>query len=71
MSRTASQTARRAPPPVSGAASALQPYSQAMTLALLRALEALMSRMRPILRAHGVTEQQWRVRRILSDLSEV
>ena len=42
-----------------------------MTLALLRALEALMSRMRPILRAHGVTEQQWRVLRILSDLSEV
>ncbi|NAW23594.1 homoprotocatechuate degradation operon regulator HpaR, partial [Salmonella sp. gx-f9] len=28
---------------------------------LLRARETLMARFRPILREHGITEQQWRV----------
>jgi homoprotocatechuate degradation regulator HpaR len=49
----------------------LAPFSQALTMRLLSAREAVMSRMRPILRAHGVTEQQWRVLRILSGLSEI
>jgi len=34
-------------------------------MALLRAREAVMSRFRPILREHGLTEQQWRVIRAL------
>ena len=33
---------------------------------LLRAREAAMSRFRPMLREHGLTEQQWRVIRALS-----
>lgn len=34
--------------------------------ALLRAREAVMERMRPILRANDLTEQQWRVLRVLA-----
>ena len=36
-----------------------------LPVALLRAREAVMFHMRPILRAHGFTEQQWRVLRKL------
>jgi homoprotocatechuate degradation regulator HpaR len=36
-----------------------------LTLALLQAREAAMSHFRPTLNAHGLTEQQWRVIRIL------
>jgi homoprotocatechuate degradation regulator HpaR len=36
-----------------------------LPVALLRAREAVMVHMRPILRAHGFTEQQWRVLRKL------
>jgi homoprotocatechuate degradation regulator HpaR len=38
-----------------------------LPMALLRAREAVMTRVRPMLRAHGVTEQQWRVLRALAD----
>jgi homoprotocatechuate degradation regulator HpaR len=34
---------------------------------LLRARESVMSRLRPILRSHGLTEQQWRVLRTVRD----
>jgi homoprotocatechuate degradation regulator HpaR len=34
---------------------------------LLRARETFMARFRPILREHGITEQQWRVLRTLND----
>ena len=37
-----------------------------LPVSLLRAREAVMTHMRPILRSHGVTEQQWRVLRALS-----
>ncbi|HLH49682.1 MAG TPA: homoprotocatechuate degradation operon regulator HpaR [Roseiarcus sp.] len=36
-------------------------------MALLRAREAVMMRFRPMLAEHGVTEQQWRVIRVLSE----
>lgn len=36
-------------------------------MALLRAREAVMARFRPMLSQHGVTEQQWRVIRVLSE----
>jgi homoprotocatechuate degradation regulator HpaR len=49
----------------------LEPYAQSLSLALLRGREAVMSRFRPILRAHGVTEQQWRVLRILHDHPDI
>jgi homoprotocatechuate degradation regulator HpaR len=34
---------------------------------LLQSREALMSRFRPVLNQHGVTEQQWRILRVLLD----
>jgi homoprotocatechuate degradation regulator HpaR len=36
-------------------------------MALLRAREATMTRFRPVLASHGVTEQQWRVIRVLAE----
>ena len=36
----------------------------------MRAREAVMIRVRPVLRAHGVTEQQWRVLCTVRDLQE-
>lgn len=38
---------------------------RSLPIALLRAREAVMSRFRPMLAQHGVTEQQWRTLRIL------
>lgn len=38
---------------------------------LLRARETAMARFRPILHAHGLTEQQWRALRALHDLGEL
>jgi homoprotocatechuate degradation regulator HpaR len=41
------------------------PVEGALPVSLLRAREAIMLHMRPILRSHGLTEQQWRVLRTL------
>ena len=41
--------------------------SRNLPMALLRAREAVMARFRPLLRAHGLTEQQWRVLRALAE----
>lgn len=38
-----------------------------LPMALLRAREQVMERFRPLLLAHGVTEQQWRVLRVLKE----
>lgn len=40
---------------------------RSLAIGLLRAREAVMSHFRPILAAHDVTEQQWRVVRALSE----
>ena len=39
--------------------------SRSLPIALLRAREKVMERFRPLLQRHGVTEQQWRVIRVL------
>jgi len=39
----------------------------ALPMALLRAREVVMARFRPILDAHGINEQQWRVIRVLAE----
>jgi homoprotocatechuate degradation regulator HpaR len=39
-----------------------------LPLLLLQAREGVISRFRPLLKAHGVTEQQWRIVRALVDL---
>jgi len=44
---------------------------QSLTLALLQAREAAMGFFRPSLNQHGLTEQQWRVIRILSQHPEL
>ncbi|MEM9746493.1 MAG: homoprotocatechuate degradation operon regulator HpaR [Actinomycetota bacterium] len=49
---------------------ALRAFDRSLPMALLRAREAVMSRFRPILAEHGVTEQQWRVLRALSSAAD-
>lgn len=44
---------------------------QSLTLTLLQAREAAMSFFRPSLNEHGLTEQQWRVIRILNQHDEL
>jgi homoprotocatechuate degradation regulator HpaR len=45
----------------------LRDFEHSLPMELLRAREAAMARFRPMLRDHGLTEQQWRVIRALSD----
>lgn len=45
----------------------LRDFRHSLPMELLRAREAAMARFRPILREHGLTEQQWRVIRVLAD----
>jgi homoprotocatechuate degradation regulator HpaR len=40
---------------------------RSLPMVLLRAREAVMRRFRPLLAAHGMTEQQWRVLRVLDE----
>ena len=44
----------------------MREFNRSLPMSLLRAREAVMDRFRPVLRAHGVTEQQWRVLRALA-----
>ena len=43
----------------------MRAFSRSLPMQLLRAREAVMQRFRPMLHQHGVTEQQWRVIRVL------
>ena len=45
----------------------LRNFSHSLPMALLRARESVMERFRPNLRAHNLTDQQWRVLRALFD----
>lgn len=49
----------------------IRDFERSLPMALLRAREAVMDRFRPMLREFGVTEQQWRVLRALSDVTEI
>lgn len=44
----------------------LRDFRRSLPMELLKAREAAMARFRPMLRDHGLTEQQWRVIRALS-----
>ena len=59
--------ARQNPP----GAPALPDFEHSLPMALLRARESAMARFRPMLRSHGLTEQQWRVVRALADLDDL
>ncbi|MDH4108426.1 MAG: homoprotocatechuate degradation operon regulator HpaR [Gammaproteobacteria bacterium] len=45
---------------------AMRDIEHSLPMQLLRAREAAMARFRPMLRGHGLTEQQWRVIRVLA-----
>ena len=45
----------------------LRGFEHSLPMELLRAREAAMAKFRPMLRGHGLTEQQWRVIRALAD----
>lgn len=47
----------------------LRPLERSLTIALLRARESVMARFRPLLHRNGLTEQQWRVIRVLAERS--
>lgn len=44
---------------------------RSLPIALLRAREAVMAHFRPMLQQHGITEQQWRVIRVLAEDEEL
>jgi homoprotocatechuate degradation regulator HpaR len=49
----------------------LRHFSKSLPMSLLRAREAVMRQFRPSLRAHGITEQQWRVLRALTAVRQI
>ena len=53
------------------APSGLPRYSRSLAGTLLAAREAVMAPIRPLLRDANVTEQQWRVLRVLADMGEL
>jgi homoprotocatechuate degradation regulator HpaR len=58
-----SVTAEKSPP--------LRDFQHSLPMELLKAREAAMSRFRPMLRRHGLTEQQWRVVRALAAYQKI
>jgi hypothetical protein len=53
-----------------GEALAMRDFSASLPMALLQTREAAMQLFRPLLAEHDLTEQQWRVLRVLSATSE-
>jgi homoprotocatechuate degradation regulator HpaR len=49
----------------------LRDFQHSLPMELLKAREAAMSRFRPMLRQHGLTEQQWRVIRALAAYQKI
>jgi homoprotocatechuate degradation regulator HpaR len=49
----------------------LQPVARSLPAFLMRAREAVMTRVRPVLRAYDMTEPQWRVLRTLASVEEL
>lgn len=56
---------------MSDATTSIRDFRHSLPMELLKAREAAMSRFRPMLRQHGLTEQQWRVIRALSEFEEI
>lgn len=67
----AARSASTAQTPSVRRAATLRDFEHSLPMALLKAREAAMSRFRPMLREHGLTEQQWRVIRALADTAHV
>jgi len=58
-----------AKPPAIRSSPLLQSTRRSLPMSLLRAREVVMAQFRPILAEHGVSEQQWRVIRVLGEQS--
>jgi homoprotocatechuate degradation regulator HpaR len=54
-------------PPTASAAPSLRFGHRNLPMLLLRAREGVLAHFRPILKAHGITEQQWRIVRVLME----
>jgi homoprotocatechuate degradation regulator HpaR len=54
-----------------GASPAPPDTRRSLPIALLRAREAVMTRFRPMLARHDITEQQWRILRVLAESDAV
>jgi homoprotocatechuate degradation regulator HpaR len=69
------QTRRGTPSKLRGKADArrvpMRDFSRSLPMALLRARESVMRHFRPSLRAHGLTEQQWRILRALASTEDI
>jgi len=63
--------ARNADAAIAAKSSAMRPFSHSLPMQLMRAREAVMKRFRPILRRHGITDQQWRIIRVLVEIEEL
>jgi homoprotocatechuate degradation regulator HpaR len=59
---------RKAADTVAAARLPLRPASRSLSMQLTRAREAVMQRFRPVLRCHGITDQQWRIIRVLVEV---
>lgn len=57
--------------PARKAAAPLRDFEHSLPMELLKAREAAMAKFRPMLRSHGLTEQQWRVIRALADYDRI
>jgi len=53
-------------PSADAARAQMRDFSRSLPMLLLRSHQAVMAEFRPILREHGITEQQWRVLRALT-----
>lgn len=62
---------RQAAAPAVGREMPIRDFSRSLPMALLRAREAVMRHFRISLRAHGLTEQQWRILRALSAIDAI
>ena len=49
----------------------MRDFSRSLPMSLLRARESVMRHFRPSLRAHGLTEQQWRILRALASSGDI
>lgn len=49
----------------------MRDFKHSLPMELLKAREAAMARFRPMLRQHGLTEQQWRVIRALAEFRKI
>jgi len=57
--------------PARKGAAPLRDFEHSLPMELLKAREAAMAKFRPMLRSHGLTEQQWRVIRALADYDRI